>query len=138
MTANSKETEEIGRKFKLKLPVEPYGKGRPRRGANGRIYTPEKTKEAEYQAKHHMRAQWKLEPLEGALYVGITFYFKRPKSVKRKYPIVKPDRDNAEKLICDAGNGILWRDDCQIIDGPIRKRYSHAESYIEIDIWEIL
>jgi len=64
------------------------------------------------------------EKLEGALHVDLTFFIKRPKTVRRKYPTVKPDIDNFEKAIYDALNEILWHDDCQIVSHNVAKKYS--------------
>jgi Holliday junction resolvase RusA-like endonuclease len=72
-----------------------------------------------------MRAQCPT-PLEGPLELSVTFYFKRPQSwLKARRDAVddgetpwymgKPDLDNLVKLVKDAGNGILWRDDAQVV-----------------------
>ena len=39
-------------------------------------------------------------------------------------PDTKPDKDNLDKFIFDVGNGILWIDDKQIVDGRTQKIYS--------------
>src|ERR1044072_1553571 len=41
-------------------------------------------------------------------------------------PTGKPDYDNLEKFYLDCANGILWRDDCMIIDGHAHKRYDEV------------
>lgn len=41
---------------------------------------------------------------------------------------VKPDRDNIEKNVCDALNGIVWIDDSYITEGKTEKRYGHTPS----------
>ena len=41
-----------------------------------------------------------------------------------EHPTKKPDIDNVEKIIFDALNGVVWRDDVQVIDVCKRKRYS--------------
>lgn len=33
----------------------------------------------------------------------------------------KPDRDNLEKAVMDVMEGVLYRNDSQIVDGPIKK-----------------
>jgi len=49
------------------------------------------------------------------------------------YPTVKPDVDNVLKLICDACNGIVWKDDKQACDGGFSKRYAPiAETIVMI------
>jgi hypothetical protein len=36
-------------------------------------------------------------------------------------PLRKPDWDNAAKLVCDALNGIAWRDDAHVADARVLK-----------------
>lgn len=74
--------------------------------------------------------------LTGAIGIEIKVYFEPPGSwsaVKRHRAIhgidgvmhtVKPDYDNLAKTIGDALNGIVWKDDAQIVDAHIRKLYS--------------
>lgn len=70
-------------------------------------------------------------PLDGPLFVGITFLFPRPQYLlKPKSPsgriwmAQKPDRDNAEKATLDAIVDIrLIEDDKLIVDGYVRKLY---------------
>ena len=40
------------------------------------------------------------------------------------YPIVKPDIDNVAKAILDALNGVVYKDDNQIVELHIKKLYS--------------
>jgi len=107
--------------------IDPVAKGRPRFTRGGRAYTPERTRKFTNELIAMM--QWQVgEPLEGALKVEIVFYMRRPKSVKRKYPTVKPDLDNLEKALYDAGNGILWNDDSQIVTHTVSKYYADSGS----------
>jgi Holliday junction resolvase RusA-like endonuclease len=46
-------------------------------------------------------------------------------------PTVKPDWDNAAKLL-DACNGIVFTDDKQIVDGMVRKVYSEHPGLLAI------
>ena len=48
-------------------------------------------------------------------------------------PLVKPDLDNIAKGICDALNGIAWKDDKQITDLYVGKRYDENPR-VEVDI----
>lgn len=111
--------------------VDPVPKGRPRFG-RGRTYTPSRTKifESELSALMQDQAQ---EVESGALKVELVFYMRRPKTVKRKYPSVKPDLDNLIKGCCDAANGILWNDDAQIVTMTVSKYYAESGSiYMKI------
>ncbi len=68
--------------------------------------------------------------LDGGLQVFIAIWLERPKSWTRRkiaenpYPTGKPDLDNVVKLIGDALNGIIWRDDSQIVDLHVARRFS--------------
>ena len=56
----------------------------------------------------------------------LEFRLRRPASVDRALPTTKPDRDKLERAVCDALTGVLWVDDCQVVDGPVRKLYVDA------------
>lgn len=57
-----------------------------------------------------------LKPSTKPLKVTWYFIFEKPKSSKNRYPVVRPDLDNLIKGAAqDAGNGILWIDDSQIV-----------------------
>lgn len=115
--------------YKLEFEMDPVAKGRPRFTKSGHAYTPEKTRYAEAELRLLMSAIWverKLKPLQGPLNLAVHFQFARPKSVslkKRPYHIVKPDLDNALKMVKDAANRILWRDDSQIVAVTMMKTY---------------
>lgn len=107
----------------LELKCDPVAKGRPRFG-NGRTYTPAKTLKAERELEMLMLSQFRIEPLDFALNVTVQFFISPPKRTKNKYPCVKPDIDNYTKLVLDAGNGILWKDDGLIVSLHAHKFYS--------------
>lgn len=48
----------------------------------------------------------------------------------------KPDKDNIEKLVMDALNGVAWVDDSQIDRGPTVKRYGVPER-VEVVVEEL-
>lgn len=64
-------------------------------------------------------------PIDGAVVVTVTFYFVRPKSVKRPYPSVAPDIDKLERALLDGlqAGGVLT-DDARVVDLIARKRYA--------------
>lgn len=114
------------------VPGEPQGKGRPRFGA-GRVYTPAKTVAYERLiAQHATIAMRGKELLLGPVAVSIVAIFGVPASwsAKRKaanevapcYANKRPDFDNVAKVI-DGMNGIVWRDDAQVVDGRVLKLY---------------
>lgn len=118
--------------MKLSFKIDPVAKGRPRLSKFG-VYTPKKTKDFE-KAIRSMCGD--ITPLEGALFVHITYYIKRPKTVKRDYPTVKPDLDNFDKNLLDSLNGYAYHDDSQIIRKLSEKCYSHS-GRIEVELWTI-
>jgi Holliday junction resolvase RusA-like endonuclease len=69
----------------------------------------------------------RVEPPKCAVDLTIIFFFKKAKSNKSKYHIIKPDADNLEKFLLDAGNGYLWHDDCQIVNVNKKKCFGEVE-----------
>lgn len=67
------------------------------------------------------------EPMSGAVEMRLTFYLPRPKTVKRRYPTVKPDIDKLARAVQDALNGIVYRDDAQVVSLSVHKRYCGAQ-----------
>lgn len=63
-------------------------------------------------------------PWECAVRLDVRLYMPWPKSVKRKYHTVKPDRDKLLRCVQDALTGLIYKDDAQVIDGITSKEYS--------------
>jgi len=117
---------------------EPKGKGRPRfrRTKNFvQTYTDAKTKSYEQQIKDAAtRAMGESEPLETPLSVFLYVRFSVPKSYSKQRtkdclsgkekPTKKPDIDNIAKSHLDAMNGIVYKDDVQVIFISVKKIYS--------------
>lgn len=134
------------------IEYEPVPKGRPRFTAQGRPYTPPKTRIAENDIQLLIAAQAPEEPFEGPLAVRMIFYMTRPDSQpkrKRPYPHVKPDLDNLVKLIKDAcqvkkdsnqvaRKGALWVNDSMICEIIAYKRYAdNRHSGVTISIYQL-
>lgn len=118
----------------IKFALEPVAKGRPRVG-NGRVFTPARTRQFEHSVKticRHYARMNNFEPLQGALEVVVMFHLKKPKTVRREMPGVKPDLDNLVKGLFDGCNGILWGDDAQIVMMACSKSYSEGEGHIDL------
>lgn len=63
-------------------------------------------------------------PLEGPLALEVGVIRLRPKSCKRVlFPVTRPDCSNYLKILEDACNGIVWRDDAQLVSVRIRKLF---------------
>lgn len=115
------------------------GKGRPRagRGPSGhvRLYTPEKTASWEnlvgWTAAQAMAGRALLEgPLKCLLSieVGVPASWSMKKSTAallgQVRPTTKPDLDNSAKAILDAMNGVVFKDDVQVVMLVVSKCYS--------------
>lgn len=76
--------------------------------------------------------------LDEPLIVRFMFSLKRPPSVKRPYPSVRPDVDNLTKGTCDAiTEAGIWRDDGLIICEMLSKAYCgyfHADGTPALEI----
>ncbi len=109
------------------LDILAVPKGRPRFG-KGFTYTPTKTRrfETTLAALVKRNKSCPMTPLVGPLKVSMTFFVKAPKRKLRNHPSVKPDLDNYAKGVSDSLNGILWKDDAQIVDMVLSKRYAQA------------
>lgn len=128
------------RKIEFFVPGAPVGKGRPRaarRGAGVVMFTPEKT--AGYEAlvaaaaSNAMRAEAGLlftGPLEAVLEMRIPIPASWSKAHKAaalagtELPTSKPDIDNVAKAILDACNGVVFRDDAQVVMLAATKAFS--------------
>ncbi len=118
------------------VPGRPVPKARARITQRGN-YTPAATKQ--YEAMVSMYAQIAMAGrplLEGPLYMFLLFKMPKPKKLTRKYPSVKPDKDNLEKAYSDGMNGIVYKDDSQITHGTVWSIYDD-EPGVEVAVWEI-
>lgn len=107
------------------------------------MYTPAKTvtyeKKVADAAKTAMAGQ---TPLDGAVHLTVRIFKEIPKSWSMKkqraaalgeiFPTSKPDCSNIIKAIEDGSNGILWRDDSQIVDTVSSKRYGTPRAEVEV------
>ncbi len=127
------------------VPGEPQAKGRPRffpiRTKAGRTFgravTPDKTRSYETFIKElFVMAYPGFVPMEGPLSMTIEAFLGIPKSASKTkreamegrtiVPEKRPDLDNLMKAAADALQGLAFRNDSQIVEAAIRKRYSIA------------
>lgn len=117
---------------------KPVGKGRPRFKRVGNFvqtYTPANT--AEYEKL--VRLKFKNAGgviTENPVKVEIVAFFTPPKSTKKRdriemlanriLPVKKPDCDNIAKIVLDALNKIAYKDDAQVAELSVKKRYAAA------------
>lgn len=121
----------------ISIPGEIRGKGRPKfstRGGRPRAYTDAKTVSAENWVKScavdAMAGRALLTgPVEMsmAITVGIPASWAKKKQLAAisggVMPTGKPDVDNTCKLVSDAFNGIVWKDDSQVVSLTVTKAY---------------
>lgn len=122
------------------IPGQPQGKGRARafvRHGNVAHYTPAKTRSYEgVITTLAMEAMRGSAPSDQPLALELDMCFEIPRSWPlwkaqaarqgKVVPTTKPDADNVAKAVKDACNGVVWRDDCQVVTVMIRKRYSDS------------
>ena len=133
----------------IQIVVEgtPVAKGRPRFSiiaGHVNAYTDKKTRD--YEARISQAARIAMigfqTGFEGALAVKIMVTLIPPVSWSKKKrlaavtdairPVTRPDVDNYAKAAIDACNKIVFRDDSQITDLIITKRYGHSASLVII------
>lgn len=124
------------------LYTEPTAKGRPRFsriGAHVRTYTPATTRGAEDSLRWLLRAEGaKKHDKPAAVRLALRFSLIRPKSAPKRvrWPTTRPDIDQYIKLILDAGNGLLWDDDSQVISLLATKQFD-VISRVEMETEEV-
>ena len=114
------------------VPTAPVAKARARSTRSGHHYTPQKTVDFESMVAWYAKAAMAGKPLyEGALIVTLYYGIPIPKTLEPRikkgeliYPTKRPDMDNYEKSVLDAMNGIVYKDDSQIVVLRHIKRYS--------------
>ena len=126
----------------ITIPGQPFGKQRPRSTKQGRVYTPAETvnKEAFVKmcATHALPPEYEIDArplfltLEAVCVVPGSWSRKKQLEAMegRLRPTGKPDLDNIAKLYADALNGIVWKDDAQIVRMELSKRYGETPQTI--------
>ena len=133
--------------IKLTVLGKPLAKGRPKFSSKGkfvRVYTPKKTTDYETLIKFSAQEVAPKELLEGPVTMEIEAHLPIPKAMSKKKralikshdlrPITRPDIDNYAKIVLDALNDIIYKDDNQVVSLNIRKFYSEKprmEIYIK-------
>jgi len=135
----------------FKVDADPVGKQRARYARRGNFvqtYTPDKTRNYEALLKDAaMQAMGSSEPLETPVNLYLYIRAPIPKSYSKKKvadclngfekPIKKPDASNVLKSVEDAMNGVVYKDDCQIVNFHVSKVYS-SQSGIDVCVKECL
>lgn len=138
-------------KLYFEVTGKPQGKARPRMTKSGHVYTPNSTTQYEQQVRAAYQAAagdrkgfFNDEPVS----VVINVFYDIPKSTPKKklpqilrselLPTKKPDTDNIAKIICDALNGIAYKDDAQIVELHVYKWYTTREARVTVYIGEVV
>lgn len=134
---------------------KPTAKARSRdvfKGGRTWHYTPADTRDAENYIRNLWLQAYGKSAYSGAVRIEVLVWFPRPKShfsssfpvVLRedsaKFPTIKPDHDNLEKLASDALKGVAFLDDKQIVKSAFEKQYCDVPDALarwEITIWEL-
>lgn len=95
------------------------------RGGFSSTYLSPEGKALKEQYQWEARSQWPGKPLECELEVTVHLYFGTTR---------KCDWDNFHKLWQDALNGIVWKDDSQIVVAHVFKHYDKHKPRIEVDV----
>lgn len=135
--------------MQITIEGKPHPQLRPRATRTGksiRLYDPKTTTDYKNLVKWTAKQQWKQKPLECPLVVELDIYRQIPKSASKKRrklmnervirPVVKPDIDNYSKGILDSLNGIVYKDDSQVVSLIANKYYSDNPR-VEINVSEV-
>jgi Holliday junction resolvase RusA-like endonuclease len=132
------------------IPGQPQGKGRAKIvkiGGFSRMATPAKTVAYEGLIAHAAQAVLAGRAMfAGPVAVNLFLDCQVPASWSQRkqrealaglhMPTTKPDADNVLKAVCDGCNGVLWRDDVQVVDVRLRKRYA-ATPCVRVEAWAL-
>ncbi len=135
----------------FKVDANPVGKQRARYAKRGNFvqtYTPDKTRNYESLIKEAaIEAMGSNEILETPVNLYLYIRAPIPKSLPKKRleaclngsekPIKKPDASNVLKSVEDAMNGVVYKDDSQIVNIHVTKVYS-SQSGIDVCVKECL
>lgn len=140
----------------FEIPGPPQGKARPRivrtKSGNSVGFTVDKTVAYEelVRARYIQAAREKgiTKPFETSISMCIYACYPIPKSASKKIseamkageilPTKKPDWDNIAKIVCDALNGLAYKDDAQITCGAVYKAYTVGAGHVHVSISEYL
>jgi Holliday junction resolvase RusA-like endonuclease len=142
----------MSKRVSISIPGEPIGWGRPtpvaRLNAAGEPFVMMVTQDQTRQAKAAVRAAFRKaypdhRPWTGPVLLRFTAVFAVPKSFNKAlreaaargtlYATKKPDKDNIEKLIKDALNGLVYVDDQQVMGGGLKRYGSPARVDISFE-----
>ncbi len=128
--------------YEIEIQESITGKQRPRMNTyTGKAYTPTKTKNYEYLVRQIFVYKYpQFIPIEGRVKLTVIAYFELPKKRTKIQetqmladiisPTKKPDWDNIGKIISDALNKFAFKDDSQITEATIIKKYARTPKVV--------
>ncbi|MDZ7658040.1 RusA family crossover junction endodeoxyribonuclease [Fodinibius sp.] len=116
------------------IPQQPFSQKRHRDGKtkSGKEYKYDPSASEKKIIKERLQFYKPPQPLTGPLVQVIEVYFQTPQSWSKakqerhegRYRPKTPDYDNIEKVYGDAMNGVIYKDDKQIVNNNTKKYYS--------------
>lgn len=134
-------------KYSFEIKEKAIGKERPRYSARThRMYTPTKTSSFEEKVQWAFKSKYNIQTILSVkpFRAKIIAVFKPPKSISKKKReellyeeyTKKPDSDNVAKAILDSLNGLVYKDDNQVSELLVLKRYGD-ENKILVELEEL-
>jgi len=102
--------------------------------STGHFYTQKATREFEDEVKLLMQSQMNQDVITTGCEVQLILSVAtKDKKKWGTHKITRPDNDNYEKAVFDAGNGIVWEDDCLIWFNCTRKYWAETD-HIRLEV----
>lgn len=137
-------------KVKFVVMGPPKGKGRPR-FQKIKNYTMVRTPADTVNYENLVKLEYELQCKkyyfgEGEIGMNLIAYYPIAKSTSKKKksemisdqikPTKKPDCDNVLKIVADSLNQIAYKDDAQIVETSVKKKYAEIPR-VEIEIYDL-
>lgn len=112
----------------------------------GKFFASDPSKTEKEQIQWQVRPYAPQNPFTGPIHLELTFLLPIPTTATKimkkgmsngiVHHLKRPDIDNLSYLIVNALKGIIYEDDCQIVDLNLHKRYGEEAKTI-VKVWEI-